>query len=65
MPKSPLEYLHHILDECRFIQAQRRNVTSFEQFVQDELCKRATVRSLEIIGEASKQIGMEFREQWP
>ena len=55
MPKQPSEYLRHVLDECRFILAATSGMEK-EQFFEDEVMKRAVVRSLEIIGEASKRI---------
>ena len=35
-----------------------------EMFLQDETLKRAVVRSLEIIGEASKKIPADFKLKW-
>jgi uncharacterized protein with HEPN domain len=35
-----------------------------EQFMADETVQRAFVRSLEIIGEATKRVPMEFREKY-
>ncbi len=37
---------------------------SKEEFLQDETLKRAFVRSLEIIGEATKQIPNDFRQKY-
>jgi len=55
MSKQPLEYLYHILDECRFILTATSGMTK-GQLMENEVMKRAVVRSLEIIGEASKKI---------
>jgi uncharacterized protein with HEPN domain len=55
MPKEPIEYLRHILDECRFLLVTTSGMTK-DQLIEDEVAKRAIVRSLEIIGEASKKI---------
>lgn len=60
MSKDPIEYLRHILDECDFIVAQTQNIL-FEQFVENETLKRAVIRSLEIIGEASKKIPISLK----
>jgi hypothetical protein len=51
---SPLEYLRHILDETIFISSAIQGVTE-QAFMSDEALKRAFVRSIEIIGEASKK----------
>jgi len=55
MCKQPIEYLNHILDECRFILITTSGTTK-DQLLEDEVMKRAVVRSLEIIGEACKKI---------
>jgi len=64
MPHSPLEYLNHIMDECTFIVHSIPDNISFEEFYQDEEKKRAIVRSLEIIGEATKNIPVDFKLKW-
>ncbi|MHA2227353.1 MAG: HepT-like ribonuclease domain-containing protein, partial [Candidatus Hodarchaeales archaeon] len=53
--KHDCEYLNHILDECEFILDNSQELTR-EQFFQDETLKRAFVRSIEIIGEATKNM---------
>jgi len=62
MQKSSLDRLRHIRDECLYLESRTAR-HSKEQFLSDEDLKRAFVRSLEIIGEATKQIPAEFREQ--
>jgi len=62
--KHEIEYLKHIRDECEFILAKSKNLTQ-ELFFQDETLKRAFVRSIEIIGEATKKISTEFRLKNP
>jgi uncharacterized protein with HEPN domain len=64
MPHSPLEYLKHIFDECTFIVHSVPDDISFEDFYHDEEKKRAIVRSLEIIGEATKNIPIDFKLKW-
>jgi uncharacterized protein with HEPN domain len=61
MSRSPKEYLQHILKESSFIieNSQGMNKSSF---LADERSKRAFVRSLEIIGEASKKLPDDFRQ---
>ena len=55
MSLSPHEYIHHILDEIDFISTQITDM-DYESFVRNPTVKRAFVRSLEIIGEASKKL---------
>jgi uncharacterized protein with HEPN domain len=64
MPLSPLEYLRHILDETAFLNS-RAATSSKDQFMGDEELQRAFVRSLEIIGEASKRVPNELRDKYP
>lgn len=54
--------LLHIRDEITILLEVIEH-TSKEKFDTDELLKRAVSRCLEIIGEASKKIPLEFREQ--
>ncbi len=64
MSRSPLDYLKHILDECKFILSVIPESVSFEDFFSNEEKKRAIVRSLEIIGEATKNIPVDFKLKW-
>lgn len=64
MSHSPLDYLRHILDECNFILQAAPHSVSFEDFFTHEEKKRAIVRSLEIIGEATKNIPIDFKLKW-
>lgn len=63
MSKDPKEYLRHIHDECKYIISVSENLL-FEDFMDDETLKRAVVRSLEIIGEATKKIPADFKVKW-
>jgi uncharacterized protein with HEPN domain len=64
MPLSPLEYLRHMLDEAEYLLSESQRVSK-DQFLQDETLKRAFVRSIEIIGEASKKVPSELRSRYP
>ena len=55
MSRSSLEYLRHILDETSYLRRQSDGLSK-EQFLQDETLTRAFARSIEIIGEAAKQV---------
>ncbi|MDX2285485.1 MAG: DUF86 domain-containing protein [Bacteroidia bacterium] len=57
------EYLCHILDECAYLASAVGSLT-LDQFQEQETLKRAVVRSLEIIGEASKKIPAEDKARW-
>lgn len=46
MPRSPLEYLRHILDEINYLITQSKGLKK-ENFVRDETLRRAFVRSSE------------------
>lgn len=63
MSKNPLDYLQHISDKCGFILAVSQDL-SYTDFFEDETLKRAIVRSLEIIGEATKKIPADQKVKW-
>jgi uncharacterized protein with HEPN domain len=63
MSKNPIEFLRHILDECSFILLVSKDLSP-EDFFKDETLKRAVVRSLEIIGEATKKIPADYKVKW-
>ncbi|WP_263792698.1 HepT-like ribonuclease domain-containing protein [Salinibacter sp.] len=64
MSRSETEYLRHIRDEaCYLGEASREH--SWDDFSDNETLKRAFVRSIEVIGEATKNLSTEFREQHP
>jgi uncharacterized protein with HEPN domain len=58
------EYLRHIVDEARFLESRTAGI-SLEKFLSDEVLKRACVRSLEVIGEASKRVPDAVRGRYP
>jgi uncharacterized protein with HEPN domain len=57
-------YLRHILDEISFLQKTTRTLT-LEKLKKDEVLSRACARSLEIIGEAVKNLPSDFKKQHP
>mgnify|MGYP006275348891 CR=1 FL=1 len=64
MPRLPLEYLKHILDELCYLE-ETSQIISEEEFSKDATYQRAFARSFEIIGEATKQLNEEFRRRDP
>ena len=64
MSLSPRELIRHILDEIDYILAQIPN-TDFDSFVKNATLKRAFVRSIEIIGEASKKLSEDVKSKQP
>ena len=63
MYKKPFEFLRHINDECLYILSVSKNLSK-DNFLDDETLKRAIVRSLEIIGEATKKIPADYKLKW-
>jgi len=64
MSKEYIEYLKHIRDEISFIISVITTKINKDEFLQDETLKRAVVRSLEIIGEATKKIPADVKYKW-
>lgn len=63
MLKNQEPLLRHILDEIEFILKHSKDL-NIEALNKDEIMQRAIVRSLEIIGEAVKQIDEKFKKQY-
>jgi uncharacterized protein with HEPN domain len=59
-----LEYLQHILQETEYLSDSVRGLDR-DGFMDDETLRRAFVRSLEVIGEAVKQLPGELRLKYP
>ena len=64
MSFEPHDYLRHILVEVEYLLNQSQTLT-YERFAADETLWRAFVRSLEIIGEAVKNLPDELRASHP
>ena len=64
MFKEPVEFLKHIRDESSFILTFINKGITKNEFLEDETLKRAIVRSLEIIGEATKKIPADYKIKW-
>ena len=57
-------FLKHIQDEVNFLLRETRGLT-FDEFMNDEVLKRACARSFEIIGEAAARVSPETQAKHP
>jgi uncharacterized protein with HEPN domain len=57
-------FIKHILDEIEFLKQQSSNL-EFEDLLKDDVLKWAFARSIEIIGEAAKNISDSTKERNP
>ena len=64
MPLEPREYLRHILDEITYLLSTSEGLTK-ERFQRDATLKRAFVKSIEVVGEASKKVPPELKSRHP
>jgi uncharacterized protein with HEPN domain len=64
MSSTPREYLLHILAEADYLLAQSKGLT-LSEFQSDETLRRAFVRSIEVIGEATKKVPADYRKAHP
>ncbi len=62
--KDYKEYAKHIFDEIVFIE-KNCFLLAFDAYLKDEILQRATVRSIEIIGEAVKNIPSDITKKYP
>lgn len=62
--KDDKVFIKHILDEINFI-LKETSKSSYDGLLNNETLKRALLRSLEIIGEATKNLSQNFRDQHP
>jgi uncharacterized protein with HEPN domain len=63
MSTSAQAYLHHIINEARYLMEQTQGLGK-DEFLDNETLKRAFVRSLEVIGEATKQVPDGFKQKY-
>jgi len=61
--KQDLPFLKHIFDEINFLLKETKGCT-YEDFICSELLKRGITRSIEIIGEAVKNLSSELKENY-
>jgi uncharacterized protein with HEPN domain len=64
MSHSHIEFIRHILEEAEFILNNTSGINQ-QDFLQDAVLLRATIRSLEIIGEACKNVPEYLRQKYP
>ncbi|MDQ2891039.1 MAG: DUF86 domain-containing protein [Gemmatimonadota bacterium] len=69
MSFEPREFLRHIASKAEYLENASTGVTR-DQFFEDATLQRAFVRSLEIIGEATKRVPSDIRiahpdVEWP
>jgi uncharacterized protein with HEPN domain len=62
--KNDLVFLKHILESILDIDESLKNV-SYDDFLKSKILLKATVRDLEIIGEAANKVSQEFRVSNP
>ena len=58
------DYINDILSECKYL-IERSSKITFEEFEKNEDLRRAFIRSLEVIGEATKKIPTEIKHKNP
>ena len=64
MSISAIEFLKHIIDETKYIIFQSNDLNK-DQFLDNPTIQRAFVRSIEIIGEASKKLPTDLKQKYP
>ena len=59
-----LVFMKHILDEAEFLMKNYQHI-ELQDLLEDEVLQRACLRSLEVIGEATKNLSDEFKASHP
>jgi len=61
--KDPLVFIKHIRDSINEIDSFTKNVSK-EKFIEEKLIQNAVIRSIEVIGEAVKNLPEGFRRKY-
>ena len=64
MKKDDTVFLKHILDAIDLIESYLKD-KSYEEFKENRMLQDAVIREIEIIGEATKNLSVEFRNKYP
>ena len=64
MKKDDTVFLKHILDAIDLIESYLKD-KSYEEFEENRMLQDAVIREIEIIGEATKNLSVEFRSKYP
>jgi uncharacterized protein with HEPN domain len=64
MNKDPLIFINHIMESIKNIESFSEGLTK-EKLIKDKLRQSAIVRQIEIMGEAVKNIPIEFTNKYP
>ena len=64
MSSGPREYLRHILAEVDYLLQESEGLDK-DAFLESQTLRRAFVRALEIVGEATKQLPRSIRQRHP
>jgi len=64
MKKDDTVFLKHILDAIDLIESYLKD-KSYEEFEENRMLQDAVIREIEIIGEATKILSVEFRNKYP
>lgn len=63
MPKKPVIFLEHILESIELIEEYIENINK-DSFMKSTNIQDSIIRRLEIIGEAAKNLPVDFREKY-
>lgn len=64
MTKDNLLYIEHILESIKNILSYNKGLSE-KEFLENKMVQDATIRNLEIIGEAAKQLSDDFINKYP